>query len=356
MANGFPVKANYATGDVLTATNMNELSATLNYLQYMPPRNPVLNSNFSVWQRNTSFTTTGTIAYTADRWCSWATAVGSSIITTRDTSAPTGFQYSAKIRRSTSNADTGFLDFFQSFETVNSIPFAGKTVTLSFYAKAGANFSAASSILVSNIAYGTGTDQIYYNYTGKTDLTQNNTLTTSWQRFTHTVSVPSTATELTVLFYYTPVGTAGADDSFYVTGVQLELGSAANTYMPNQPTYQGELAACQRYYIRLTADNNYTFFSTGDNYSTTQLSSVIQLPVQLRTTPSSIETTGTASNYRVASGASSIACNSVPALDITGNRQIGINAYVASGLTVGYGGRLGANNTTSAYIGISAEL
>lgn len=32
MATGFPVKANYATGDVLTAANMNDLSATLNLI------------------------------------------------------------------------------------------------------------------------------------------------------------------------------------------------------------------------------------------------------------------------------------------------------------------------------------
>lgn len=32
MATGFPVKANYATGDVLSAANMNDLAGTLNYL------------------------------------------------------------------------------------------------------------------------------------------------------------------------------------------------------------------------------------------------------------------------------------------------------------------------------------
>jgi hypothetical protein len=32
MAAGFPVKADYATGDVLSAVNMNDLSATLNYI------------------------------------------------------------------------------------------------------------------------------------------------------------------------------------------------------------------------------------------------------------------------------------------------------------------------------------
>jgi hypothetical protein len=50
MAAGFPVKADYATGDVLSAVNMNDLSGTLNYI------NPTGVTNGHVLTRNSSAT------------------------------------------------------------------------------------------------------------------------------------------------------------------------------------------------------------------------------------------------------------------------------------------------------------
>jgi hypothetical protein len=50
MAAGFPVKANYATGDVLSAVNMNDLSATLNYID------PTAKTNGFVLTRNSAAT------------------------------------------------------------------------------------------------------------------------------------------------------------------------------------------------------------------------------------------------------------------------------------------------------------
>jgi len=50
MAAGFPVKANYATGDVLTATNMNDLAGTVNYID------PTGKTNGYVLTRNSSAT------------------------------------------------------------------------------------------------------------------------------------------------------------------------------------------------------------------------------------------------------------------------------------------------------------
>ena len=76
----------------------------------------------------------------------------------------------------------------------------------------------------------------------------------------------------------------------------------------------------------------------------------------MRTAPASIETTGTAANYSLAGGGVATTCSVVPAIDQTGTDRITILATVASGLTAGFAATLRAQNTTSAYIGVSAEL
>jgi len=218
-------------------------------LRYQAPKtqNAIYNSSFDIAQRGTSFTTAGGIAYTLDRWQSWTISAGGSVVTTQETGTSTS-RYAVKLRRSTGNTDTGLLALMQTLETSDSFRFQNQTVTLSFWAKAGANFSAASSILQSNLKTGTGTDQNGSSFTGGADNATSHTLTTSWQKFTSTKTLASNLTELALQFYYAPVGTAGADDSFFVTGIQLEVGSVATPYNRMSGTIQGELAACQRYF------------------------------------------------------------------------------------------------------------
>jgi hypothetical protein len=86
-------------------------------------------------------------------------------------------------------------------------------------------------------------------FTGQTAVvTQTATLTTSWQRFSYTASVSSTATEIGFYSFYTPVGTAGANDYYDITGIQLEIGSQASPFTRAGGNIAGELAMCQRYY------------------------------------------------------------------------------------------------------------
>ena len=53
MAVGFPVKDDYVTGEVLTASDMNDLSGTLNTIQsveYAAGKNKIINGDFGIWQ------------------------------------------------------------------------------------------------------------------------------------------------------------------------------------------------------------------------------------------------------------------------------------------------------------------
>jgi hypothetical protein len=243
-------------GQVLTAN-----SATTTGLQWTTPAftgNFVINGAFDIWQRGTSFNATSTSFYSADRWENFRAGFAAGMDISRQAgSQDAGTQYAARVQRASGNASTATMFFAQGLETINSIPFAGKTVTLSFYARKGANYSQASSLLDASIVTGTGVDQShragYTNYTNA--AIQSMLLTTSWQRFSVTGTIASNATQVSMMLNHVPSGTAGANDWYEVTGVQLEAGAVATPFKRNAPSIQAELAACQRYYKNLIRQN-----------------------------------------------------------------------------------------------------
>jgi len=264
-------------------------------------KNAIINGGMDVWQRGTSVAVAASTAnvYTADRWITYTFANQAITVArqlTNDTTNLPNIQYCARYQRNSGQTGTTILSFAQNFESINSIPFAGKTVTMSFYARAGANFSASSNILVAALISGTGTDQNYLNgFTGTaTVATQNVTLTTTWQRFTITGTVATNATQLCTIFQYTPTGTASTNDYYEITGVQLELGSVATPFSRAGGSIQGELAACQRYYQKSylqatapgTASTNagLVFLQFGNVTNTWNFGSV-RLPVVMRAAP-----------------------------------------------------------------------
>ena len=212
-------------------------------------RNRIINGAMGIWQRATSYNMTASWAYgSVDRWTSTSSPSTNGVFN-RSTSVPTGFQYSVQMGRTAASSATSPIQCTQAIESVNCYDLAGQTVTLSFWAKAGANFSASGNILGSQIGTGTVADQAasnFYSWTGGVQQNQNNTITTTWTRYTHTVTIASNVLEVGINFYYTPTGTAGADDNVYITGVQLEKGSTATSF--DYRPYGTEFALCQRYY------------------------------------------------------------------------------------------------------------
>ena len=326
---------------------------------------PVINSAMQVWQRGTSIgSITSTATYTADRWCAISgasTTVTVSRQTTSDTTNLPNIQYALRQQRNSGQTGTSQVQLSQSMETINSIPFAGKTVTMSFYARAGANFSSTSSNLSAYLTTGTGTDQnAFSTYTGASyTITSNVTLTTTWQRFSVTGTVGSTVTELAPTFLYTPVGTAGTNDYYEVTGVQVEVGSQATPFRTQGITYQQELALCQRYYFRnVNGASTGVFAGGGVAFSTTAGIVPVVMPVPMRITPTTLDTTGTAANYRLYNGSINSALNAVPTIGAGDSTQnlVMLNVAVAAGLLAGSNFQLSANTSTGAYLGFGAEL
>jgi hypothetical protein len=350
-----------ATPDRLAVGNNGESlvadSAATTGLRYQAPvqQNPVLNSAYQVWQRGTSFAlASSTITYTADRWSAYRTATGCTLSrqVTGDTTNLPNIQYSQRVQRDSGNTSTAGISFYNVFESVNSIPFAGKTITLSYYARVGANFSSTSNYIV--LKTGTGTDQsLYSGFTGAVNaVLAGVTYTTTWARYTYTATLGTNITQLGMGIELTPSGTAGAADWIETTGWQLEVASVATPFKTFSATLQGELAACQRYYYRTTSGASYSYLGAlGNADSSTRVQAMLTNPVTMRVNPTAID-------YSTVATYDGVSITAVTALTIGFAAPTGQNLFatVASGLTQYRGYSLIAQNSASAYIGLSAEL
>ena len=253
--------------------------------QYTGFRNRIINGDMRIWQRGTTYALTNSPAYgSVDRFGFWQDTSGSGIANQHTASVPSGFQYAVKLGRNNSATNTQAISMRQAIETANSFDLAGQSVTFSFYAKAGANFSSTSNTLNVVVASGTSADQSMAamgTWPGYATLVLSScTLTTSYQRFTFTGTVSSSALQLGVWIYFTPTGTAGADDNLYITGVQLEAGSTATDF--ERRPIGTELALCQRYYI----DFNDTYAGINSSSgSVTGFRYVLPLPTTMRAGP-----------------------------------------------------------------------
>jgi hypothetical protein len=317
-------------------------------------RNFIINGAFDIWQRGTSASIAASqvLKFSADRWITSTNANQAITISrqaTGDTTNLPNIQYCARYQRNSGQTGTGGVFFTQNVETANAIPLAGKTFTFSFYARAGANFSPTSSILQILIYAGTGTDENVLNgYTGNTNpASVNATLTTTWQRFSVSGTFASNVTEFAPIFYYVPTGTAGANDYFEVTGVQLELGSVATAFTRTGGTIQGELAACQRYYIRYTAGP----YTTAGYYNTTQLYPTITFPVEMRIAPTAIGTSAAGALVSYVNGSSRT--STALAFNASTTKTLNITMTTSSA-TAGQAG--GVDVVSTQWVEMSAEL
>lgn len=272
---------------------------------YGDSRNVIINPYATIWQGSTSLaiSSSATPQYHADQWCTRRNgATGSTV--SRQT-GPTGQKYAMRIQRDSGNTSTTAIETMQPLETPASLPLAGLSCQLRLRLKAGANFSAASSLVTVKVTYGTGTDQAppASGWTGTTDaLSTTQAITTTMTDYTFdSISIPSNATQVQVLVSYTPVGTASTNDWFELAGCQLTSGQTPGW---ERRPYAQELLLCQRYYQ--TGTSNWWGYVT----NTISFGYSVNLPVTMRTTPTGTWTNVVQVNFG-ATPASSVASSSV---------------------------------------------
>jgi len=320
---------------------------------FLAAKNKILNSDFGIWQRGTSFDATSFAGglYTADRWSPYANGTGATRTISRQTFTPgtapiTGYEGTYFMRIDTSVAGSGNSYVAQNQRIEDVRTFAGQTVTYSFFAKASAT---ATVTLGLSQQFGSGGSSAVDTVAGTSA-----TLTTSWQRFSFTMTLPSISGKTigTNSFLEAQLRLpANATFTIDIWGIQLEAGSIATPFQTATGTIQGELAACQRYYWRQNATGVYSRFSNaGTADSTTFVSVYINNPVPMRVVPTSFEY----SNLTLYAGG--FATLSSAALQSDSTQTMTQIGCTGSGITQYRAYNLLANNTTSSYVGLSAEL
>lgn len=345
MAVGFPTKVTYANGDVFSASDINDTNGTINLLgssvAYTAGKNVLINASMSFWQRGTS--SAGT-AYLADRWYS-ALISGTGTFAQESTVVPTGSVYSQKFTAGVVAQPA----IYQAVETLNAIRYAGQTMTVS------AKVAASTSVgFTADVQYSTSTDNAVTGTWTSITATSGGTATatsTTFVSISGVYAIPSTAKSLRVRLFTTSTIAIGV--VVYFGQIQLEQGSTATAFQTATGTIQGELAACQRYYVRWGGNNLYEYLGMGTGQTSTAAGFLIAFPVQMRIPPTAIEYS-TLGLY----DATAITGSAVPTLVATaqGTKTAAIDGTVASGLTANRPYRLITNNSTSGYLGLSAEL
>jgi hypothetical protein len=318
-------------------------------------KNAIINGAFNVWQRGTTFNLTGTDAYTTDRFLASAdSATGTPTLTqqtfTPGTAPVSGYEGTYFPRITLSSSNTAW-NFSQRIEDVRV--FAGQTVTLSFWAKSSSS-QAVQYYLRQNFGSG-GSANV--NLTGSIG-----TITTSWQRFTQTITLGSVAgktigTNSYLLAQIFNSSGVVASSTIDIWGVQLESGSSATSFQTATGTVQGELAACTYYcrkFATSPASGNNSPFTTAAAESTTVASSVLQFS-PMRTNPS--VTFGTAASDFAVYVLAALKPATAIALDQANKNAIAINTtHAAASFVAGNSGTLMANGNQTANILLEAEL
>ncbi|MGG2100387.1 hypothetical protein [Stenotrophomonas sp. NRRL B-14846] len=297
-------------------------------------KNAIINGGFGIWQRGTSFNSSGTTGsrYTADRWsingggggnisiAANALAVGDyDQVANLDKALP-------KITVSSDSSASHFAVLEQRIENANT--FSGQTVTVSFRAFIPAGGTRYIAIEMQQDFRGTSVSAIG---------SKKYQLLPGWSTITHTVTLPSTVGKtmelghnLTLSLWISAgsswnarsdnLGAQPAGD-LYITDVQVELGSTRTAFEVRHPAIELEL--CQRYYEKsynlsatpgnpLDRSGEMTFFMYGVNSAAYSCGHTIYFRVRKRSTPA-------ITLYSTQTGVAGKAYSAAPSQDVGAN-------------------------------------
>jgi hypothetical protein len=351
-----------------------------------PYRNLVINGDMQVAQRNTSVASLTAGEYrTADRWFfgidtqgTWTNSI--------ENDAPTGsgFRKSFKVLCTTADASPAAGDTLnvqhrfegQNLQHIKKGTAAAEQLTVSFWVKAN-----VTGTYIVEFFDNDNTRQISKSYTVNASGT--------WEYKTITIPADTTgafdndnALSLYLLFWLGAgsnhtsgtlnssswasattanravgqVNLASATNNYWqVTGIQLEVGDTATPF--EFKPFAQDLEECLRYYWRSESGSNQQKFAQGPAYASQYgITNAINLLTPMRITPHTLDYGGSIWLQRDAgAGGGGVVSISI-ASSYSNTKQVSLNYEVSGGLTQGTYYELKANSSSSAYIGLSAEL
>ena len=293
------------------AAELAKMGEVLTNSQLGGRRNMIINGAMQVAQRGTSTSDVGGSSgyFACDRWRLFSTTSGRATVS-QSTDAPNGFANSFKIDVTTADTSIATELFILSYamegqdaQMIKKGTSEAESLTVSFYAKANAS---ANYVVEMNDA----------------DNTRNNTqaftVTDSWQRFSFTFAPDTTGAfdnDNALSFYPIQIWLHGGsnytsgtfssntwqsttnanryagsrtsifdstDREFYITGIQMEVGSQATPF--EHRSFGEELALCQRYYTEFGDGSSGGAILTAVSNDTSRRA-FLTYPTQMRASP-----------------------------------------------------------------------
>ena len=375
------IRSNSATSDAITLASNG--TCTANITNNLSNRNLIINGAMQVAQRGTSFADSRT--YNLDRFFLQNNSGTPAYTVTQDSDAPHGFDKSLKVACTTADASPAAGSISRLYQYIEAQNMQGlakgtssaKACTLSFYVKTNK----------------TGLYTVFVYDANNTRLMSNSytVSNTDWNRYTILIPADTTgvlndgAGQGFGIFFGLSLGsdrTSGSIQSNFgsyaagnehpnnvnfadntsnvwaITGIQLEVdqtGSGVATDFEHR-SFGQELAKCQRYYYRISADASGQGFGMGYQMTSSAAKILINLPVTMRTKATAVETSGTASDYSVARTSTYEVCNAVPTFANATIYAVQVNTnQTQASLNTGQSVLL-RSHTTDFFLGFSAEL
>ena len=314
--------------DAITISSSGAVTLSSDFVPSTPlsHRNFVYNGDFKIWQRSnsTSSVNIGNGAFQADRWKATHDVSPEGLEFARSTDVPTGYGFANSLKITCDATDTSILashavSLVQEFESQDLVPWCygtanAKNLMLSFWVKTNLtgshsiglikhdntrygipiNYTVSSAdtwekkeILISPTA---GSTSFITSAAGAIDNDNGHGASLIWNlasgsNYQSTNNTWATSIDKRVMGTSSDQNFVGStSNNFYITGVQLELGSVATPF--EHRSYADELARCQRYFIKYPENKH---LANGYLYNTTYITCGLNFPVPMRASPTKVE-------------------------------------------------------------------